>query len=91
MFFFEKYRILLKFEIISFYTGGTFDLNSELKQFLGLPVWQKLDEADDYDVCLLTSLTNTKSIYDFLRKKLDLDKILVPSILGLNAKDIIRK
>lgn len=70
---------------------GTFDLNSELKQFLGLPVWQKLDEADDYDVCLLTSLTNTKSIYDFLRKKLDLDKILVPSILGLNAKDIIRK
>ena len=70
---------------------GTFDPHSTLKQFLGLPVWRKLDDVDDYHICLLTSLNGTEKMYEVLMKNLDANRILVPSILGLNTKDTVRK
>jgi DNA-binding MarR family transcriptional regulator len=64
---------------------GTYDPTSQLKEFLSLPVWKDLPSAYEYDACLLTALTNTNQLYDSLCEQLDSDRILVPSILGINV------
>lgn len=58
-----------------------FDIQNK---FFKLPVWKKVTDMDDFDICILTSLDNTHRDYDFLIKKLDKEKIMVPSILGIN-------
>lgn len=65
---------------------GTFDPSSELKKFLHMPVWRSLADVDDYDACLLTSLTQANDLYSMLIQTLEPEKILVPSILGINEK-----
>ncbi len=70
---------------------GTFDPDSEQKQFLRLPVWRTLEDVDNYDACLLTSLNDTKNMYELLTRQIDKDLVLVPSILGLDIQDNTRK
>lgn len=70
---------------------GTFDPNSEQKQFLRLPVWRSLEDVDEHDACLLTSLNNTKNMYELLTRQIDKDLVSVPSILGLDIQDNTRK
>ena len=64
---------------------GVWDPNSDKKQFLDLPIWKSLIDVDEYDVCLLTELNNAKATYELLREQTDIDRILVPSILGLGS------
>ena len=64
---------------------GTFDPYSDLKSFLHMPVWQSLTDIDDYDACLITSLTQANDLYSLLNQKTNHKKILVPSILGISG------
>jgi len=62
---------------------GIFDPGSKKETFLHLPVWQKLIDKDEFDVCLLTSLDKASQYYDLLINNIDKEKIMVPSILGI--------
>lgn len=61
---------------------GTFDPESKKTTFLHLPVWNKLLDETEFDICLITSLEKTSHYYDLLLKNINKEKILVPSILG---------
>ncbi len=64
---------------------GTWDPYSDKKQFLHHSVWQSLVDADEYDACLLTALNDATAMYELLREQTDIDRILVPSILGISS------
>jgi DNA-binding MarR family transcriptional regulator len=64
---------------------GTWDPGSDKKQFLHHPVWQSLADANEYDACLLTALSDATAMHELLREQTDIDKILVPSILGISS------
>jgi len=63
---------------------GTWDPDSAKKSFLHRPVWRALNEADQFDACLITSLDRAQEYYDQLVAAVDREKIQVPSILGIN-------
>ena len=65
---------------------GTWDPDSNKKQFLHLPVWKSIDMAEKHDACLITSLDKPDQFYEFLINTIDREKILIPSILGINHK-----
>ena len=65
---------------------GTFDPHSELTQFLHLPVWKSIKKVDEYDVCLLTELNNPSMFYKSLIEEVGKEKVMVPSILGVNHR-----
>ncbi len=67
---------------------GTYDSDSERKQFLDRPVWRSLDAAADCDAFMLTSLNDLEARYKDVISKVGQEKILVPSILGLVANGI---
>lgn len=64
---------------------GVFDPNSQKKNLFDLQVWQELENAKGYEVCLLTSLKDTVLFIDLLRQQVKEDSILIPSILGINS------
>ncbi|NOG59055.1 MAG: winged helix-turn-helix transcriptional regulator [Proteobacteria bacterium] len=63
---------------------GTLDTDSKKETFLSLPVWGKIIDIPEFDVCLITSLEKPRQDYDLLINSIDKDKIMVPSILGIN-------
>jgi len=69
-----------KIEII-----GVFDSYSKKKNLLHLKVWHRLGDADRYDACLLTALNDANAMYELLREQTDIDRIFVPSILGVSS------
>ena len=64
---------------------GVFDPFSKKEDLLHLQVWHKLDDADGYDACLITSLEDAVSFVELLKKQVNKDDILIPAILGINA------
>ncbi len=64
---------------------GTYDPDSERKQFLDRPVWRNLDDVSDCDAFMLTSLSELDAQYKDIISKVGQEKILVPRILGLPA------
>jgi len=66
---------------------GIFDPHSTKQQFLHLLVWQYFDETVAHDVCLLTTLNDPGEFYDSLINKIDKNRILVPSIFGMNMQE----
>ena len=66
---------------------GTWDPNSEKKTFLHFPVWKLLDKVSQYDVCLITSLDKATDFHKLLVEQVDNEKIMIPSILGINIQD----
>ncbi len=64
---------------------GTYDPDSERKQFLDRPVWSNLGDVPDADAYMLTSLSELDARYKDIISKVGQEKILVPSILGLPA------
>ncbi len=64
---------------------GTYDPDSERKQFLDRPVWSSLDAAFDCDAFMLTSLSEPDARYKDVASKVGHEKVLVPNILGLPA------
>ena len=63
---------------------GTCDPNFGRSRFLGLPVWKKLGDAEAYDACLLTTLSETANSYRMLIDEIGQERVLVPSILKLS-------
>lgn len=64
---------------------GTWDPDSHKKQFLHRPVWKNIDDVDQFDACLLTTLNNTTAMYELLCEQKYFDRVFVPSILGINT------
>ena len=50
------------------------------------PAIYNLDELDDFDVCIITSLDKAEEYYEFLQQNIDKEKIMMPSILGIKKK-----
>jgi DNA-binding MarR family transcriptional regulator len=67
---------------------GIYDPVFEKKEYIHFPVWQSLKDADPYDACLLTSINDTENIYASIIRQVDRERVLIPSILGLNHQEI---
>ena len=50
---------------------GIFDFDSEHKEFLQLPISNQLNNFDDFDVCIITSLQKADQYFDFLANNVD--------------------
>ena len=66
---------------------GFLDNNSEKNEFIGLPVWSSLDEADDFDACVITALKGNTELINYVSQKVSSEKIFIPEILGFNTND----
>jgi len=64
---------------------GVFDPFSKKENLLHLKVWHSLDDVDEYDVCLITSLEEAVSFVELLGQRVKKDNILIPAILGISA------
>ena len=62
---------------------ATYQPHSELKEFLHKPVWQELTEEFQMKAVVLTSLENSEELYREMNKKVEKEKILIPTILGI--------
>lgn len=63
---------------------GTWDFSSDKNKYLHMPVWTSLEQVNDYDACLITSLQNAEQFLELLSENIDHEIILVPSILGIS-------
>ncbi|NIQ13602.1 MAG: hypothetical protein GTO02_04070, partial [Candidatus Dadabacteria bacterium] len=59
---------------------------SDKSRYLGLPVWNRLSDAREFDACVLTALDEPLALYELLIKQLDNEVIFIPSILGISDK-----
>ena len=66
---------------------GVFDPFSKKENLLHLKVWHSLDDVDEYDACLITSLEEAVSFVELLKQQVKKDDILIPSILGINTNN----
>lgn len=60
---------------------GTYDPGSTLERFLKLSVWSDLRQVDEFDVCVLTDMTQPTARYEELIEKIEPERVLVPSVL----------
>lgn len=65
---------------------GTFDVDSKLDRFLGKPVYRNIKDINEVDAWLVTSLSEAMRVYEVLSAEVEHDRILLPSILGLNRQ-----
>ena len=64
---------------------GIWVVNAKTENHLGLPVWNALEDASDYDACLLTGLEKTNEMYAELLLTNEIERVFVPDILGLRT------
>jgi len=57
---------------------------SNQKQIAGLPVFQSAEEAGDYDVVLMTDISQPQETYDALCDYIEVDRILCPDLLKIS-------
>jgi len=62
---------------------ATYESGSNLKAFLGKPVWNNLDNCSDVDAFLITSLNAPSEMYQQVILSADKNRVIVPEILGL--------
>jgi len=62
----------------------TIDDETTLEIFLGKPVSSDFNRYENVDAYLITSLSDAGRVFEKLAKKIDPERILVPTILGLN-------
>ena len=65
---------------------GVLDMYSEKELFLTFPVSKSIENFDEFDFCLITTLENVDDYYDFLNKNVAREKIVIPSILSVSHK-----
>ena len=63
---------------------ATYESGSNLKAFLGKPVWSNLDNCTDVDAFLITSLDAPNEMYQQVILSADKNRVIVPEILGLS-------
>jgi hypothetical protein len=64
---------------------GTFDPTSQRDRFVGQPLWKSLDEAAEYDACMLTALSEPLSLLNLLAGRVPEDRLFIPGVLGLTT------
>ena len=62
---------------------ATYQPDSELEEFLHKPVWHELTTEVEMKVVVLTSLDNSEELYREINQKVEKEKILIPTILGI--------
>ena len=62
---------------------ATYQPDSELEEFLRKPVWHELTEEVEMKAVVLTSLDNSEELYREINQKVEKEKILIPTILGI--------
>jgi DNA-binding MarR family transcriptional regulator len=67
--------------------AGVFDPKAEQKRFLRLPVFRSLGDVGAFDACLLTAIDGADHMYRILAGQVELDRILIPAMLGLNSNN----
>jgi DNA-binding MarR family transcriptional regulator len=65
---------------------GTYDPTTDRRRFFSKPVWRDLDNIPQFDVCLLTDLTDPLASYRELVRKVGKERVLVPGVLGLGGR-----
>ena len=63
---------------------GVYDRNATVTRFFDKTVSTNLNECDSFDVCLVTDLIDPPATLDHLLSNLTPERIVAPSILGLN-------
>ena len=66
---------------------GVFDPEAQQNRFLRLPVFRSLSEVGVFDTCLLTAIDGAEDMYRMLAGQVDMGRVLIPGILGLNANN----
>ena len=61
---------------------GFLDREIDKTEFIGLPVWKSLNETNDFDACVITSIKTNSELINYIEQQVDSEKILVPEILG---------
>lgn len=64
---------------------GVYDQDSDVSQFLDKEISRRLNDCHPFDVALVTDLTNPQATLDQLLEVLPPERVVVPSILGLNS------
>jgi len=64
---------------------GLFDPGGSAQRYLSKPVWQDLEDAEPFDVAMLTDLSAPMERYRQLLNSLGKDKVIVPDVLGLSS------
>ena len=62
---------------------GVLDRNDTRETFLNRPVWQVLEDAGQFDCCVVTDLQSPRETHRRLVTAIGNDRVLVPDILGL--------
>lgn len=64
---------------------GTYDPASQRNRFIGQPVWRRLEDAPDFDACMLTVISDPMALHKDLNSRIEDNRILVPDVLGLKS------
>jgi len=61
---------------------GTFEPGAQRAQFVGRPVWHRLEEIPDCDAVLFTALEDSAAVHQLLLARFDRARVIVPDIVG---------
>ena len=64
---------------------GIWDPRASVSNHLGLPVWQKFEEVQTFNACVLTCLENTSELYETLLLTNEKERVFVPEILRIST------
>jgi DNA-binding MarR family transcriptional regulator len=62
---------------------GILDRDTSAKEAIGIPVWQSLDNAGEFDACVLTAINNPTTLLTYIQQHVRKDRIFIPEILGI--------
>jgi len=66
---------------------GLYEPHTEHQRFINNIIYHELDELPEYDGFVITDLNAAKVSYEYLAGKVDIEKIIVPSVLRLDIKE----
>ena len=70
---------------------GVYQRDSVRKKILGRPIWNKFDEVDGHDICIVTDLYQPVELYQHVVDLKGDGKVLVPDILDINIAKTVKK
>jgi len=66
---------------------GLYEPHTEHQRFINNTIYHELDELPEHDGFVITDLNAAKVSYEYLVGKVDVEKIIVPSVLRLDIKE----
>ena len=65
---------------------GVYDPAFQKDKFLDFQVWKSIEQLENFDACVLTSLENPQEMYELLIASINSELVFVPTILGINTE-----